>query len=226
MAVGDVLSEALDLYQRFFVRFVLTAAAIFVFVDLLSAIAIDARGKSVAVKVAWGAISVLVGLIGAFWVQGALVAAVQDVRDGKIDSTIGDLYDHVRPRLPALISAGILAGIGIALGVILLVVPGLVLLTRWSLIAPVIVVEGRSAGDSFPRSTELVRGSGWPVFGVIVVTIAIALVARGVLVTIFSFLPDFLANWGGGVIADSLVAPFVALCWTVMYFQLAHPEDA
>jgi len=33
-----VLGEALDLYQRFFVRFFLTAAAVFVFVDLLAAI--------------------------------------------------------------------------------------------------------------------------------------------------------------------------------------------
>ncbi len=222
MTIGDVLREALDLYQRFFGRFVLTAAAVFVFVDLLSAIAIDARDESKGLAVAWGIVSVLVGLVGAFWVQGTLVATVQDVRSGKAGTTIGDVYDRVRPRLPALISAGLLGGLGIALGLVLLVVPGLVLLTRWALLAPVIVLEGRSAGDAFRRSTELVRGNGWTVFGVILVTLLVALVAHSVLVMSFSFLPDFAANWAGGTIADSLVAPFVALSWTVMYFRLSQ----
>lgn len=222
MTIGDVLREALDLYRRFFGRFVLTAAAVFVFVDLLSAIAIDARDESKGLAVAWGIVSVLVGLVGAFWVQGTLVATVQDVRSGKAGTTIGDVYDRVRPRLPALISAGLLGGLGIALGLVLLVVPGLVLLTRWALLAPVIVLEGRSAGDAFRRSTELVRGNGWTVFGVILVTLLVALVAHSVLVMSFSFLPDFAANWAGGTIADSLVAPFVALSWTVMYFRLSQ----
>lgn len=221
MTIGAVLREAFELYRSFFGRFVLTAAAVFVFVDLLSAIAIDARDAGTGVAVAWGLVSVVVGLVGAFWVQGTLVATVQDVRSGKTETTIGDVYDRVRPRLPALISAGLLGGLGIALGLVLLVVPGLVLLTRWALLAPVIVIEGRSAGDSFRRSSELVRGSGWAVFGLIVATLLVAIVAHGVLVSVFSFLPAFAANWAGGTIADSLVTPFVALSWTVMYFRLS-----
>ncbi len=222
MTIGNVLREALDLYLRFLGRFVLTAAAVFVFVDLLGAIAIDARGESRGVAVVWGVVSLLVGAVGAFWVQGTLVATVQDVRSGKAESTIGDVYDRVRPRLPALIGAGIFGGLAIALGLVLFIVPGLVLLTRWSLVAPVIVLEGRPAGPSFLRSTELVRGNGWTVFGVILATLLIAVVAHSILVTAFSFLPDFAANWAGGTIADSFVAPFVALSWTVMYFRLSQ----
>jgi len=222
VTIGNVLREALDLYLRFLGRFVLTAAAVFVFVDLLGAIAIDARGESRGVAVVWGVVSLLVGAVGAFWVQGTLVATVQDVRSGKAESTIGDVYDRVRPRLPALIGAGIFGGLAIALGLVLFIVPGLVLLTRWSLVAPVIVLEGRPAGPSFLRSTELVRGNGWTVFGVILATLLIAVVAHSILVTAFSFLPDFAANWAGGTIADSFVAPFVALSWTVMYFRLSQ----
>ena len=44
---------------------------------------------------------------------------------------------------------------------------GLVLLTWWILIIPVIVLEGTRAGEAFSRSRELVRGHGWSVFGVI-----------------------------------------------------------
>lgn len=227
MTVGDVLGEALDLYRRFFGRFVLTAAAVFVFVDLLAAIAADARaGANAGVALFWGVIALVVAVIGSFWVQGALVAAVRDVRDGKADSSVGDLYDAVRPRLPALIAAGILAGIGIAIGLLLLIVPGLLLLTRWVLIVPVIVLEGRVAGESFGRSTELVRGHGWKVLGVIVVTLLASTIARAVFVAVFTPLPLFVQNWIGGLVADALTAPFVALAWTVTYYRLRGADEA
>lgn len=226
MAVGDILGEALDLYQRFFRRFVLIAASVFVLVDLLAAIAADARGGSRPVFALWTLVYLLIALVGAFWVQGALVAAVQDARDGKLDRKIGDLYDAVRPRLPALIAAGVLAGLGAGVGLVLFVVPGLILLTRWILIAPVIVLEGRRAGEAFKRSAELVQGNGWPVFGVIVTTLLIGIVAHGVLIRVFAFLPAFVATWAGGLLADSLVTPFVALSWTVMYFQLSKESKA
>jgi Membrane domain of glycerophosphoryl diester phosphodiesterase len=223
VSIGSILSEALGLYQRFFARFFLTAAAVYVVIDLLAAIANDAAGDGGLGAVFWGLVALLVFIVGVFWVQGALVAAVQDVRDGRIDTSIGDLYDHVRPRLPALIAAGVLAALGIIGGLILLIVPGLYLLTRWILIAPVIVLEGRSAGESFGRSTELVRGRGWSVFGVIVVTFLLAAIAHAIFLGVFSFLPDFLMTWIGGVVADSLVTPFVALASTVMYYRLSTP---
>jgi hypothetical protein len=73
----------------------------------------------------------------------------------------------VKPQLVAIVVAGVLAGIGIFVGLILLVVPGLILMTWWVLIIPVIVLERTNAGASFGRSRELVRGYGWRVFGVI-----------------------------------------------------------
>ena len=88
--------------------------------------------------------------------QGALVYAVEDVRDGRIDSSIGELFERVRPYLGTLIISGILAGLGIAVGLVLLIVPGLILLTWWCLIVPVIVLEGRQVGEAFTRSRELV----------------------------------------------------------------------
>lgn len=225
MSVGSVLSEALDLYKRFFIRFFLTAAAVFVLVQLLGAIANDARSAGGFGEVFWTLVFLVIAFVGYFWVQGALVAAVADVRDGKVDSTVGDLYDRVRRHLAALIVSGVLAGIGITLGILALVIPGLFLMTRWILIVPVIVLEGRSAGESFGRSRELVRGHGWTVFGVIIVTLLIAGIANLLATAIFAFLPEFLQSWVGGTIASSLTAPFVALSWTVMYFRLSGVRE-
>ena len=71
------------------------------------------------------------------------------------------------PFIVPLIGFGILYGIGVAIGFLLLFVPGLILLTIWSVGAPAIVIEGIGPIDAFKRSQHLVSGSGWPVFGVL-----------------------------------------------------------
>ena len=218
MAVGAVLSEAWALYTRFLGRFALTAAIVFVVLDLLSAIAGTATSDSATAV--WGLISFVIGLVGFFWVQGALVEAVRDVRDGRIDVSIGDLYARTRPRLPALIVAGVLAVLGVTLGLILLIVPGLYLLTRWLFIVPAIVLEGRSAGESFGRSNEIGTGNRWSVLGLAVVTVVLYVLATAVLRGLLFFLPTFFQDWFGSLIAHSLLAPYVLLAWTIGYYHL------
>jgi hypothetical protein len=221
VTVGGVLSEALNLYQRFFKRFFITAAAVFVVVDLLTAIAADAQGGGVdGVSLFWTLVSIAVTLVGSLWVQGALIRTVADVRDGRADEDVEAVYRSVRPFLLPLFVAGLLAGIGVAVGLLLLVAPGLFLLARWSVVTPAIVLEGRSALEALGRSWELVRGKTWTALGVVIVTLILAAVANGVIVGVLFFLPDFIQNWLGGLIANSLTTPFVALSWTVMYFHL------
>jgi TRAP-type C4-dicarboxylate transport system permease large subunit len=159
MSVGGILGESWHLYTRFFARFFVIAAIVFLIVNLLHAIVGTVLNSGTGAAVLLGLVSVLVSLVGTFWLQGALVFAVIDVRDGKIDATVGEVFERVRPQLGTLIVAGLLAGLGIAVGFVLLIVPGLILLTWWCLIVPVIVVEEKQVGESFTRSRELVRSS-------------------------------------------------------------------
>jgi hypothetical protein len=225
MTVGNVLNEALDLYQRFFWRFVATAAVVFVVLDLVGAL--GATTDSDSGEAFWALIGIVLSIIGTFWVQGALTEAVHDVRDGRADTTIGELYSRTKPRLPALIVAGILASLGIGLGLILLIVPGLYLLTRWAVITPTIVLENRSAGESFSRSSELTAGKRWTVLGVVLVTLLVFVVGAAIVGGVLqAILPDFLGAWLGSLAVHCLTAPFLALAWTVMYFRLAQPDRA
>ncbi len=122
-----------------------------------------------------------VGVVAATLYQGMVVSLVRDVQDGRRDSSVGQLIEETWPVVLPLIGAGILAGIGIAIGLVILIVPGLILLTIWSVIAPVIVVERSGAIDAFGRSRALVKGNGWQVFGVIVVVFLITVIASIVL---------------------------------------------
>jgi hypothetical protein len=162
-----------------------------------------------------------VGVIAATLYQGMVVSLVRDVQDGQRDSSVGELIEEAMPVVLPLIGAGILAGFGIALGLVLLIVPGLILMTIWAVIAPVIVVEHSGVIDAFGRSRELVRDQGWQVFGVIVSVFLIAIVAGFV----FSMIGASIADSVAGriifnLIASTLTAPLTALAAATLYFNL------
>ena len=226
MTVVGTLGEAWRIYTKFFMRFFLVAAMVFLILNLFNALLgwVVGTGPGRAILVAL--ITTVVSLVGTFWLQGALVYAVDDVRDGRIDTSIGDLFKRAEPYIGTLIIAGILAGFGIAVGFVLLIIPGLVLLTWWCLIVPVIALEGKRAGESFTRSRDLVRGHGWTVFGVIILTVLASAIATGLIQGIFSFLGSFLRYWIGGTLANAIVDPFLAIALTLIYFQLRESPAA
>jgi hypothetical protein len=223
MRPGEVLSEAWALYKAHWRHFLPLAFVVFVVISLISLV--------LALVLGWvGAVlATLIGFIGVFWLQGALCEAVADVRDGRADLSISDTLQKVRPRLAPLLGAGVLAGLGVAIGLLLLIVPGLVLLTWWSVIVPVVVLERVAAMDSFGRSRELVRGNGWNVFGVIVLTVlillAFAIAFAIVAAVLLNWLPDEGKSFVQTLVVDTLTAPFLALAWTLMYFRLRRGEQ-
>lgn len=153
--------------------------------------------------------------------QGMVVELVRDVQDGRLDSSIGDLMRSVLPVLGTLIGAAILSGLGIAAGLILLIVPGLILLTMWAVIAPVIVVEGSRVFDAFGRSRQLVKGQGWPVFGSVVVAYLIGAIAGVLFILIANSIADGpIVRVVFSALASTITAPIEALVASVLYFRL------
>jgi hypothetical protein len=172
-------------------------------------------------------IAIGVSVIAATLYQGMVVSLVRDVQDGSRDSSVGQLIEETWPVVLPLIGAGILAGIGIAIGLIIFIVPGLILLTIWSVIAPVIVVERSGAIDAFGRSRALVKGNGWQVFGVIIVVFLIATIASFVLRAIGASISDSVAMLAlFSLIASTLTAPITALAASVIYFNLIALQGA
>jgi len=162
----------------------------------------------------------LVSVIAAFVLQATLVKAVQDIRDGRADLSIGRTVNEALPYLAPVALASILAGIAITIGLLLIIVPGLFLITIWAVIVPVIIIERSGALASFGRSRALVRGQGWHVFGTLVLVYIIMLVVNIVLGVIFSVLPHVLGDGLSSVISGTLISPFLALVVTLVYYRL------
>jgi hypothetical protein len=162
----------------------------------------------------------IVEFFAAFLLQATLIKAVQDVRDGRADLSIGGTVSAAYPYIWSVAAASILAGIAITIGLILIIVPGLWLITIWAVIIPVIVIERSGALASFGRSRQLVRGHGWHVFGTLVLVFIILIVVEFVLAIIFAALPIVLRSGLGTVISGTLVAPFLAVVVTLVYYRL------
>lgn len=211
---AGLISEAWNLYQQHWRHLIPVAAIVYLAVGLIS-------GILSAILGGFGALlASVLSLVGVFWVQGALTRAVQDVRDGKADLSVQETFQSVQDRIASIAGASFLAGIGIAIGLVLLLIPGLYLMTMWALIVPVIVVERVGALDSFGRSRALVSGHGWNAFSVIVLTFLILFFFGVLLGVILSPLQGFLGSFLSNVISGSLTAPFVAVTWTLLYYRL------
>jgi len=219
LQVGGVLGDAWYLYTRNSTTLILTAAVVYGLLAVVDALILSAIGGGVLLF----AVSLAVTIVGVFWLQGTLVLLVEELRAGRVSPPIVRLFERVRPLLGKLIGAGILAAVGIGAGLVLGIVPGLVLLTLWSLITPAIVLEGSGVRSAFGRSMRLVRGNGFRAFAVIFVTVALATIVSVVIIAILAPLPDFFDVYIASVIANSVTVPFVALAWTVMYFELRSP---
>ena len=169
METGDVLRRSWELYRTHWRHLVTIAAVVFVPLGAVTA---------PLALVGWPGIvgANLLDLSALFLVNGALVRAVDDARRGRPDLSVAETFRLTGPRLLVLAVAGVLAAVGIFIGLLTLVAPGLVLLTWWFVLSPVIVLEGRGILASFGRSRGLVRGHGWPVFGVAIVTLLVELV--------------------------------------------------
>jgi hypothetical protein len=220
LQAGAVIGKAWKTYKAHWRHLVPIAFVVYVLISLLILL--------LGALLGWfGALlGSLVSIAGIFWLQGALVLAIDDVRDGRADLSISETLDRVSPRLGTLALAGLLAGIAIGLGLLLLIVPGLYLLTIWLLIIPAIMLEGCGVSESFGRSQELVRGYGWSVFGVIVLTVLIFIGVAIVFGVLDGVLDSKWASFALNIVLQTLTAPFLALAWTTTYYDLRDLKGA
>ncbi|MCG8460097.1 MAG: signal peptidase I [Holophagales bacterium] len=128
-----------------------------------------------------------------------------------------------------LVVAAFCARILTVLGFLLLLVPGMVLLVRLSLVQPVVVLEGAGVRQALRRSFELTRGRTGEVVGVALRAFAVVLV-----VFLLAQLVSIPAEATSPVIAVGFVhfaigvgLAFLATCFLCLYrrFLLAGPSE-
>jgi hypothetical protein len=225
LTVRGVLREAWRLYILLFWRSLAIAFAIFAVLVVPGAV-VDAQPDTGWTIFLASLLVTLFTSYGDLLLEGALAEDVRDHYEGRPMPGMRELARRMRPYLLTIAAATLIYAVSFAVGLALLVVPGLIILTRWSLIVPVIVVERLGIRQAFRRSSRLVSGKGWTVFAIL----AIVLVLCGVFETLFDnllfWLPEFYASWVGHLVVSSLTAPYAAHALAVIYYRVVDFERA
>jgi hypothetical protein len=133
LGVGAVVSETFSLLGRHLVALVLSAFVIFFVIGILTAI-LSGPARD---ELSWGELllvllAIIIRLAAEALYTGFVVRLVERARGGDpAGTTVGDLFSSAAPAIPSLIAMAILFGIATGIGLILLVIPGLILLTIW-----------------------------------------------------------------------------------------------
>ena len=185
------------------------------------------------------------GLIGGFFLLpislGAVFRAITDVALGR-PATIGSVLRETLARylpLLGLVALGILMLIGwiIAetIGFILLILPGFAVLcaaiylaVRWSLVVAAMMAEDIGPIRGLGRSWNLVSGSWWRTFGILLIVWVLQVIITyglfilfGVIAALFST-GDFQAALVqvGGTLLSAVLSPIAYIAITLLYFDL------
>jgi hypothetical protein len=102
------------------------------------------------------------------------------------------------------------------------VIPGLLVLGWFALIAPAIELEGRKLFDGFRRSRQLVKGNTMRILLLVVPLLLLDDVLSSAVQSkeLLGIHSGFFVDWAGAVLADMLTTPFYALAVVIAFIQL------
>ena len=183
-----------------------------------------------------GLIGALVTMLTAFILQGALTrAAVDDLAGSgvKFGAAIADGFRYFFP----LFIVAILVTLGTWIGFLLLIVPGIILALRWSITAPVVVIERDGPTRSMGRSAELTEGHRWAIFGLLLLYVILVYASQMLLATIVGALSTTtgapmlgpsaysLAFIGASAALQAVITLISTVGTAALYFELRRVKE-
>lgn len=104
----------------------------------------------------------------------------------KLLQSRGRLIDN-ETRVFAYVGLVIISALGVIGGLVLLIVPGLILLVRWSAVSGFLIGRKRGIVESLGDSWDATRGYSWPIFGAGLVMLIISWMVKGIIVGLAGF---------------------------------------
>lgn len=223
----DVIGAALRTYRERFWRVAGTGFVVFGIIATVDAIAtvlvIDRHVSRPTGAAITSAVAGVLAMGGVVVYAGVLDKVVGTHLHGHPDLTLRQIW-RVLP-LRRLVAADVLLALATLGGLALLVVPGVVLFTLWSLVGPVITIEDRSVFSAFGRSWQLVRRNFWLTFLLVTLPLQVEQAALHAIhyAEIFNHpaIPAFLLNG----LLGSVIGSVVGLVEVVLAYELIARVD-
>ena len=157
-------------------------------------------------------------------IQGAMAYATYQVLSGEDEVTIGETVSAAMPHLLPLLGVAILTGIGISIGMMLLIIPGIILMCIWAVSMQACIVEDLGVLDSISRSADLTKYYRLQIF-VLMFLVGIVTVLFGV-VDIMSAAEGPSAGWSLiSAALQTLPAAFSGVMSAIIYYDLRAVKE-
>ena len=240
LSLGELLDRTFQLYRRHFLIFVGIVALPHLFLLPLQLASVWQRttARFDLVDVAFALVIAAGGIFVLAIAQAATVIAVSRSYLGQ-HASIVDSYSRVGGHVFRLCALILAVGILTALGFLLLIIPGILLTIRWSVVVPVTVLEDVGVGESMTRSADLTQGDWLRIFGIYFIYFVVALIFQSLwqvpLFVVAFTAARTLANppfWTqvvivlGGFVSQCLVGPLLTIALSLVYYDERVRKEA
>lgn len=222
--VGRVLAcAATILSQHFLIFFVMAVVANLPSVLLANVggeTKAEPTGQAVILIVVAGVLSFLLSMIS----QAVMVhAAFQAMRNRLV--SLGDSLKVGLARVIPIILLALIVGLLAGLAALLLIIPGLILVTMWFVGTPVCVVERTGPWTSLKRSAELTKGHRWKIFGLMLLLIIVSLIVSGLINLVFSQFGSLVLTVVGALAWSGFWGAYNSIAVVVTYHDLRVAKE-
>ncbi|TCO62457.1 hypothetical protein [Actinocrispum wychmicini] len=150
--------------------------------------------------------------------------------------SFSETWQHVKPRVGALLGASVLYTLMVVGASFGFLVPGIWLYVLFSLTSTALILEGAKVGGAFGRSRDLVSGAWWRTCGILLLATILAAILSYIIELPVNLLSGGLYNLTGtgpvpdlglaillnavaGILAGTLTQPFVSGVTTLVYID-------
>jgi hypothetical protein len=220
-SVWELIGATVNLYFRVPILFLVLAAVIVVPYDLLVLLVTGAGPLALGHT---GFVTSNLVTLADFFLATPLISAlhvhaVREVGDGGRPRLVPTFRQSL-PTLPVVALATGVSWVGITIGSFALVVPGILLLARWAVVAQTAAMDGGGWTDALRRSADLTEGERWHAFGLVFFTGLIGLVPGLAVGAAFGHHATTVGSFAAGTALQIVVRSFEALAAALLYFDL------
>lgn len=253
LTLGELLDHAFQLYRSRFALFVGIAAVAYLplfvvetgrlwVIGQVAHTNAHTKGGVLALGTAAVVFTLLTLIVRLLSLAAASSATIIAVSAAYLDRPINlrEAYGRVSGMLMRVFFIMIGMGIGVSIGTVLLIVPGVILFLMWALTIPVAVLEDTGLGDSLSRSRKLTAGHRSRVFVIYLLYFVLVMALEFGLVGPFvalaavkgghsAFLLSPLLSVVGVVLVyviQCLVTPVLSISLSLMYYDERVRKEA
>ncbi|MHA1839278.1 MAG: zinc ribbon domain-containing protein [Candidatus Ranarchaeia archaeon] len=156
-----------------------------------------------------------------------IIGAVVNAYHG-VPVDINNSFKAAKEHFRDLLFGAIIFSVGVTLGLILFLFPGIYMITIWAVWQQSILLENRRGGESLSRSSQITHHNRGKIFLVILFLQVISLVVSALAQL---FIPGIILSVGPGILVDTidllltlLLAPLTPVAGTIIYMALAEAQ--